>query len=88
VKGVAARDYAGIAQEMARLWQANLVFETLAAKSRDSLHLIDSTIVKAHRAAAGAKGGSKTRRLALAGAGAPRKSMRSSMARAARSASS
>jgi transposase len=64
------------------------VFETLAAKSRDSLHLIDSTIVKAHRAAAGAKGGSKTRRLALAGAGAPRKSMRSSMARAARSASS
>jgi len=36
------------------------VFEALAAKSRDSLHLIDSTIVKAHRAASGAKGG-KTR---------------------------
>ena len=35
------------------------VFETLAAKSRDSLHLIDSTIVKAHRAASGAKGGAK-----------------------------
>ena len=33
------------------------IFDTLAAKSRDSLHLIDSTIVKAHRAAAGAKGG-------------------------------
>jgi transposase len=40
------------------------VFETLAAKSRDSLHLIDSTVVKAHRAAAGAKGGSKSRRSA------------------------
>jgi|SRR5208282_2846108 len=64
------------------------VFETLAAKSRDSLHLIDSTIVKAHRAAAGAKGGSKTRRSVSAGAGAPRKSMRLSMVRAARSASS
>jgi hypothetical protein len=35
------------------------VFETLAAKSSDSLHLIDSTIVKAHRAAAGAKEGAK-----------------------------
>jgi hypothetical protein len=86
VKGVAARDYAGIAQEMARLWQANLVFETLAAKSRDSLHLIDSTVVKAHRAAAGAKGESKSRRSASAAAGAPRESMRSSMAKGARSA--
>ena len=27
------------------------IFDTLAAKSRDSLYLIDSTIVKAHRAA-------------------------------------
>jgi transposase len=26
------------------------IFRTLASKSRDSLHLIDSTIVKAHRA--------------------------------------
>src|SRR6187549_2869150 len=42
------------------------IFDTLAAKSRDSLYLIDSTIVKAHRAASGAKGGSKIRRSALA----------------------
>ena len=33
------------------------MFDLLASKSRDSLHLIDSTIVKAHRAASGAKGG-------------------------------
>src|SRR5665213_1158994 len=32
------------------------IFDTLASKSRDSLYLIDSTIVKAHRAASGAKG--------------------------------
>jgi transposase len=38
------------------------IFDTLAAKSRDSLYLIDSTIVKAHRAASGAKGGEKSRR--------------------------
>jgi transposase len=31
------------------------VFDQLASKSRDSLYLIDSTIVKAHRAASGAK---------------------------------
>ena len=36
------------------------IFDTLASKSRDSLYLIDSTIVKAHRAASGAKGGSKS----------------------------
>ena len=35
------------------------IFDTLASKSRDSLYLIDSTIVKAHRAASGAKGGAK-----------------------------
>src|SRR5262249_13133219 len=38
------------------------IFDALAAKSRDSLYLIDSTIVKAHRAASGAKGGRKIRR--------------------------
>ncbi|MGO8865951.1 MAG: IS5 family transposase [Alphaproteobacteria bacterium] len=32
------------------------IFDKLASKSRDSLYLIDSTIVKAHRAASGAKG--------------------------------
>lgn len=37
------------------VWKA--VFDRLALRSRDSLHLIDSTIVKAHRAATGAKGG-------------------------------
>ncbi|HUI94001.1 MAG TPA: IS5 family transposase [Chitinivibrionales bacterium] len=32
------------------------VFDQLASKSRDSLYLIDSTVVKAHRAASGGKG--------------------------------
>src|SRR5262249_14177962 len=47
------------------------IFDALAAKSRDSLYLIDSTIVKVHRAASGAKGGSEIRRLASAGEGDP-----------------
>ncbi len=59
-------------------------FYTLAAKSRDSLYLIDSTIVKAHRAASGAKGGSKSRRSASAAVAARRKSTPSSTAKAAR----
>jgi len=63
------------------------VFDQLASKSRDSLYLIDSTIVKAHRAASGAKGGRKIRRSASAAAAEPRKSTRLSIARAARSAS-
>ena len=33
------------------------IFDKLVAQSRDSLYLIDSTIVKAYRAASGAKGG-------------------------------
>ena len=36
------------------------VFDQLASKSRDSLYLIDSTIVKAHRVVSGAKGGAKS----------------------------
>ncbi len=36
------------------------VFDRLASKSRDSLYLIDSTVVKAPRAASGAKGGEKS----------------------------
>jgi len=60
------------------------MFDTLAAKSRDSLHLIDSTIVKAHRSASGAKGGRKIRRSASAGVGAARKFMPLSMTRAGR----
>src|SRR5471030_1458727 len=59
------------------------VFDRLASKSHDSLYLIDSTIVKAHRAASGAKGGSRTRRSASAAAVAPRKSIPLSTARAA-----
>ena len=35
------------------IWK--LVFDQLASKSRDSLSLVDSTVVKAHRAASGAK---------------------------------
>jgi transposase len=62
------------------IWKA--VFDRLASKSRDGLYLIDSTIVKAHRAASGAKGGSKIRRSVSAGVGARRKSTRSSTARA------
>ena len=64
------------------------MFAALAAKSRDSLQMIDSTIVKAHRAAAGAKGGSAIRRSASAAAGARQKSMRSSTARVGRFTSS
>lgn len=63
------------------------VFDQLASKSRDSLYLIDSTIVKAHRAASGAKGGRKIRRSASVGAAEPRKSTRLSTARAGHSAS-
>src|SRR3974390_2508453 len=58
------------------------IFDALASKSRDSLYLIDSTIVKAHRAASGAKGGGKIRRWASVAAVAPRKSTPSSIARA------
>lgn len=60
------------------------IFDKLASKSRDSLYLIDSTIVKAHRAASGAKGGSKIRQSASAEAGVARKSTRSSIAKVAR----
>src|SRR5512141_3524146 len=67
------------------IWQ--LVFDKLASKSRDSLYLIDSTIVKAHRSASGAKGGRKIRRSASAGVVGPRKSMRLSTAKGGHSAS-
>jgi len=60
------------------------IFDRLALQSRDSLHLIDSTIVKAHRAASGAKGGRKIRRSASAGASDRPRSTRRSTARAAR----
>src|SRR6202049_567065 len=60
------------------------IFDRLASKSRDSLYLIDSTIVKAHRAASGAKGGRKTKRSASAAAARPRRSPRWSTAKAVR----
>ncbi len=40
------------------------VFETLAARSPQSLHLIDSTIVRAHQHAAGGKRGARITPLA------------------------
>ena len=64
------------------IWKC--VFDQLASKSRDSLYLIDSTIVKAHRAASGGKGGRKIRRLASAVVAEPRKSTRLSTAKAGR----
>jgi transposase len=47
------------------------IFDTLAAKSRDSLHLIDSTIVKAHHSASGAKegGGKKNQAIGISRGG-------------------
>lgn len=58
------------------------MFDQLAAKSRDSLHLIDSSFVKAHRASSGAKGGRKTKRSVSVGVGEARKSTPVSTARA------
>ena len=63
------------------------VFAALAGEMPDSLHAIDSTIIKAHRAAAGAKGGSSTRPSAAPGAAARPRSMRSSTAPAGSGAS-
>lgn len=63
------------------------VFDQLASKSRDSLYLIDSTVVKAHRAASGAKGGRKIRRSASAEAVGLRKSMQLSTAKVGHSVS-
>jgi transposase len=60
------------------------MFDHLASKSRDSLHLIDSTIVKAHRAASGAKGGRSSRRSVSVVAGAAPRSMPVLTARAGR----
>ena len=64
------------------LWKK--IFDRLAAKSRDSLYFIDSTIVKAHRAASGAKGGRKIKRSASAAAAGVRKSTPSLTAKAGR----
>ena len=62
------------------------VFETLAAAGGPPAEvLIDSTHVKAHRSAAGGKGGRVPRRSASAGAGATPRSMPSPTARGDRS---
>ena len=60
------------------------IFDTLAAKSRDSLYLIDSTDRESPPRGQRGKGGSKIRRSASVAAVAPRKSTPSSTARAAR----
>ena len=58
-------------------------FDTLASMSA-SAHLIqmfDSTVIRAHVSAAGAKGGSRVRRSAARAVGSPRKSMPNQMHR-------
>ena len=59
------------------------LFRELAARGRSGdTQMIDSTHVKAHRSASGAKRGSTNRRLAARAAGATRKSTQSQMLRA------
>jgi len=55
------------------------IFDRLARRSKHSLHMIDSTIVRAHRAASGAKGGNWPSVLAAHAAAARRSSMPWSM---------
>jgi transposase len=53
------------------VWQG--IFDALARHCKDALVFVDSSIIKAHRAASGAKGGSLPRVLAAhAAAAAPR----------------
>jgi transposase len=64
------------------------IFEALADEGGPpSQALIDSSAVRAHRSAAGAKGGRRNRRSGAAAADGRRKSMRSPTASAARSGS-
>src|SRR5262249_1769474 len=49
--------------------QRKRIFDALAAKSRDSLYLIDSTIVKAHRAAKRRKRGEKNQAIGISRGG-------------------
>jgi transposase len=56
------------------------LFLALAGKGRSAdMQMIDSTHIKAHRSAAGGKGGSKAKRLAAQEEGATRRSMHSQM---------
>jgi transposase len=62
------------------------LFEALAAEAGPSSHvMIDSSAVKAHRSAAGGKGGSAIKRSAAPAADARLRSTRSRIARAGRS---
>lgn len=65
------------------LWQR--LFRALATASPDDVHMIDSTTAKAHRSAAGGKGGRKNRRSGVRAAAARQKSTPSSMVEAGRS---
>ena len=59
------------------------LFRALAARGRSSeTQMIDSTHIKAHRSAAGGKGGSRGRRLDAHAAGATRRSTQSQMLKA------
>lgn len=59
------------------------LFRQLAGKGRSTqTQMIDSTHIKAHRSAAGGKGGSRNRRLAAHAEGATRRSMHSQMLKA------
>jgi len=67
----------------AGIWQT--ILTGLVEFEATEVQSIDSTTAKAHRCAAGGKGGLKNRRLAEAGAGGPRKSTLSWMPVAASS---
>src|ERR1700754_3166062 len=63
------------------IWEK--LFRELAPRGRSSdTQMIDSTHIKAHRSAAGGKGGRRDRRLAALAAGATRRSTHSQMLRA------
>ena len=57
------------------------LFAALAEASPDDVHMIDSTTAKAHRSAAGGKGGRRSRRSGARAEDARQKSMRSSTAK-------
>lgn len=60
------------------LWQR--LFQALASASPEDVHLIDSTAAKAHRSAAGGKGGPRRRRSVVRAAGGRPRSTPSPMA--------
>jgi transposase len=69
------------------IWEK--LFRELAGQGRSTeTQMIDSTHIKAHRSAAGGKGGSRSRLLAVRAAGATQRSMHSQMLKAVFSPSS